>query len=368
MKIMIAELRKHKGVSQQQLADVLGVSYQAVSKWETGVTLPDIMLLPELARYFSVTVDQLLGLKPLPTSPYIPSEAGTKAYWSNKQDFLKHSRKAMWNQDYLKFLVDVVWNIQRPVHMLDCGCGCGFFAESLLPLLPMGSRYTGIDFNECLLESARNTFADKEQIRFLQGDLLDYDTKEQYDLVLCQAVLRHVDNPAHFIEKMVSLARKGALVACIDVNREIEEVGLYLHGMDYGTLCAHPGYQKLWHTEQTLQGRDYSIGMKLPQMLQEAGLKDVDIRMNDKVSFISPESENYEEAVHDFLSAHGFGERKTYAQQAESVKHLMNHGMDREEAEAHCRKQDSIVEFIHNHRQTLSYTKLLGLLIAFGRK
>ncbi len=39
-----------KGIGQQDLADVLGVSYQSVSKWETGATMPDISLLPNFTR------------------------------------------------------------------------------------------------------------------------------------------------------------------------------------------------------------------------------------------------------------------------------------------------------------------------------
>jgi len=49
VKLKIAELRKAKGISQQDLADVLGVSFQSVSKWETGTTMPDITLLPGIA-------------------------------------------------------------------------------------------------------------------------------------------------------------------------------------------------------------------------------------------------------------------------------------------------------------------------------
>ena len=53
-------LRKKAGLSQEALAEKLGVSRQAVSKWETGEALPDIAKLPLLARTFSVTADWLL--------------------------------------------------------------------------------------------------------------------------------------------------------------------------------------------------------------------------------------------------------------------------------------------------------------------
>ena len=56
-------LRKSADVTQEQLADALGISYQAVSKWETGLGLPDISLLPGIAEFFGVSTDWLLGIK-----------------------------------------------------------------------------------------------------------------------------------------------------------------------------------------------------------------------------------------------------------------------------------------------------------------
>ena len=56
----LKKLRAEKKVSQEKLAQYLDVSSQAVSKWETGNAYPDITLLPDLARFFGVTVDELL--------------------------------------------------------------------------------------------------------------------------------------------------------------------------------------------------------------------------------------------------------------------------------------------------------------------
>ena len=55
----IKELRKLKGVTQEQLAESIGVSFQAVSKWENNIALPDITLSPMLASYFGVSMDEL---------------------------------------------------------------------------------------------------------------------------------------------------------------------------------------------------------------------------------------------------------------------------------------------------------------------
>ena len=57
----IATLRKSKGISQEELADVLFTSRQAISKWERGESDPDIDRLKDLAIYFNVSIDYLLG-------------------------------------------------------------------------------------------------------------------------------------------------------------------------------------------------------------------------------------------------------------------------------------------------------------------
>ncbi|MBQ4042776.1 MAG: helix-turn-helix transcriptional regulator [Clostridia bacterium] len=55
----IKTLRKQKNISQEVFANYLGVSFQAVSKWETGNTMPDVTLIPAIASFFSVSTDEL---------------------------------------------------------------------------------------------------------------------------------------------------------------------------------------------------------------------------------------------------------------------------------------------------------------------
>ena len=57
----LKRLRKEKSVTQEQIADVLGVSSQSISRWELSICYPDIELLPSIANYFGVTVDSLLS-------------------------------------------------------------------------------------------------------------------------------------------------------------------------------------------------------------------------------------------------------------------------------------------------------------------
>lgn len=55
----IKSLRKQKNISQEVFANYLGVSFQAVSKWETGTTMPDVTMIPAIACFFSVSTDEL---------------------------------------------------------------------------------------------------------------------------------------------------------------------------------------------------------------------------------------------------------------------------------------------------------------------
>ena len=57
----IKTLRQQRGATQEAVAAALGVTAQAVSKWETNAAAPDIQLLPAISAYFGVTIDYLVG-------------------------------------------------------------------------------------------------------------------------------------------------------------------------------------------------------------------------------------------------------------------------------------------------------------------
>ncbi|MFJ8261068.1 helix-turn-helix domain-containing protein [Rummeliibacillus sp. NPDC094406] len=78
----ISALRKQKGITQDQLASYVGVSKAAVSKWETGLSYPDILLLPKLATYYNLSIDELLGYK-----PQLTKEDIQKLYAELSQEF-----------------------------------------------------------------------------------------------------------------------------------------------------------------------------------------------------------------------------------------------------------------------------------------
>ena len=70
----IAQLRRKKNITQEAMAEQLGVTPQAVSKWENDISCPDITLLPPLAALLGVTVDELLGCEEKPAATLLPEE------------------------------------------------------------------------------------------------------------------------------------------------------------------------------------------------------------------------------------------------------------------------------------------------------
>ena len=58
----IKRLRREKELTQEKLAEFLGVTFQSISNWERGESYPDISMLPEIAGFFRVSIDDLLGM------------------------------------------------------------------------------------------------------------------------------------------------------------------------------------------------------------------------------------------------------------------------------------------------------------------
>ena len=88
----ISELRRRCNMTQMELADKMGISFQAVSNWERGNSMPDISKLPELAEVFGVTIDQLLG----ECSKIVESavKGDVKTYLENNEVTAEEIRKA----------------------------------------------------------------------------------------------------------------------------------------------------------------------------------------------------------------------------------------------------------------------------------
>lgn len=368
IQLKVATLRKKRQMSQQELACVLGVSFQTVSKWETGVTLPDITLLPSIAEYFKVSVDQLLGLKPLNEQQYIPRNTDHRDHWNSQSNKFHIGRKYLWNDDYLKFLVEHVWQIHSPIDIIDFRCGDGYLGIKLLELLPKGSTYTGLD-NEYYIKKAQENYGHYAGVvRFSVSDLYELKIDKRYDMAILQVGLRHMNNPFKVLSNMTQCVKKNGFIVSVEINREIENVGFYFNGMDYEYLCTTFDFHKLWHKELEEEGRDYAIGMRIPFYMQQLGLKDIDVRMNDKVMYVNPDMEHYQEYLEDYLRVNGWNKKLNKEEQEKIIDLFMNRGSTRSEAEAYVNMQLDITNYFLNGDEKSSFLKVPGMMITYGKK
>lgn len=362
IQLQLAKLRKARNMTQQELSDIVGTSCQNISKWENGTTTPDITVLPVLADIFQVSVDELLGLVPLKGERYLPEGTDTEDFWDKHLEYLLRTRKTGWNLDYLQFLIRDVWKIEHPVNVLDCGCGYAYMALLLMPLLPKGSTYTGVDFSRELISHGESLLKKAGmQGKLLHEDFCRMHTGQHYDVVLCQSVLRHIGDSHNFIKKMIELGTPGALLICIDSNRELESAGLYIEGMDYAKLCDHQGAWKHWRKEKENGERDYAAAMRNAFVMRELGLKHIQVRMNDRMSFVCPETPGYKQLVEDFIQYN-----RSWYQDGNEVERLMSHGMTRGEAENYVQKGKTVARFCEEHSEDVSYLSFRGKTIAFG--
>lgn len=80
----IKSLRKQKNISQEVFANYLGVSFQAVSKWENGYTMPDVTMIPAIASFFGVSTDELFDFNLYETEKQV--EAICRESWKYRND------------------------------------------------------------------------------------------------------------------------------------------------------------------------------------------------------------------------------------------------------------------------------------------
>ena len=175
----IKALRTRGGLTQEELAGKLDISYQAVSKWENGVTAPDISLLPSLAEVLGTSIDALLGYA---------AEKRTSAHYEERY----REKEYYWgvNPSFMCFEVLKLLPPTRPLRLLDAGCGEGkdavFFAKNGYIVSAFDITQSGIDKAKRLAEGHG------VNIDFFRADIMDYRLEKDFDVIFCSGVLHYV--------------------------------------------------------------------------------------------------------------------------------------------------------------------------------
>ncbi|MCL1858465.1 MAG: class I SAM-dependent methyltransferase [Oscillospiraceae bacterium] len=250
----------------------------------------------------------------------------------------------------MEFLIEKVWKINNPVNIVDFGCGLGFMGIMLLPLLPKGSTYTGIDANKTLLSKAENIFKDSPyKTNFVKKDLTEYIPEKKYDIAVCHTVLQHISNPKKILEKMKDSVIDGGRVICVEIDTITAIAAQYFHGIRQSEILNLTNYQKQVEINEIENDiHDGHIGMKVPVFMQESGLKDIDVRVNDYVQFINPmgDKNKHENDVKSYMAnpwAKKPGDKKS------SIAWFMDKGYTEKEAEEQYNHQVAKYEYINKN-------------------
>ncbi|AXY10207.1 class I SAM-dependent methyltransferase [Bacillus thuringiensis LM1212] len=207
--------------------------------------------------------------------------------WNSKLTYLKNTRDLYYNDDYVSFLVNTVWKINKPVHIVDFGCGYGYLGLVLMPLLPKGSKYTGIDSGGTLLAEARELFRLLPyESEFLEGDATEIELKDTYDIAICHAFLLHMSSPKTMLQKMMYSVKKGGKIICFEPHWISNMSSYVLDGEEQSEIIQLGVLQKLFESDTKRNGKDGNIGMKIPMYLSELGVKNIECRVSDKVNFL----------------------------------------------------------------------------------
>lgn len=286
--------------------------------------------------------------------------------WNNALEYLKKSRRNWWNNDYIEFLIEKVWKITEPVSIVDFGCGIGFLGELLLPILPKGSVYTGIDIGDKLLKEGKRRFKNTEyETYFIQADLNEYKAKEKYDIAICQTVLQHIPNPVKILEVMKECVKPDGMVICIELNRDVLGAAMYIDGLDYGKLNVLGIEQKVRRNILEETGKDFEIGLKLPVYMKKIGLKNVDIRVNDSVKYIHPSKHEYKKEIEAFMLG-TYSNKMTKEKKEDFVNYLINKGLTKKEAEQEFESQLIISNYLYEHQEEAYIVNSNCMFISYG--
>ena len=120
----IAELRRANGFTQEELAEKLGITFQAVSKWENLLSCPDISLVPDIAKIFCVSTDALFGMEKEEKTPLLPWEDDGKLHVAVFEGTRPVSQTEYRNEK-MKISVHLTGDIR------DVVCDCSVVSENI---------------------------------------------------------------------------------------------------------------------------------------------------------------------------------------------------------------------------------------------
>ncbi len=111
------------------------------------------------------------------------------------------------------------------------------------------------------------------------------------------------------MKKMIGAVKENGLVICIEPSRRMENAGIFVDSSSYNPFENDDFLKQRWLSEEQYGGRDYQIGMKISVFMEKLGLKNVGVRINDYVDFVSAGHADCKSEQRRFITDHGLDEK-----------------------------------------------------------
>ena len=262
----IRSQRQDRGMTQAELASALGVQYQTVSKWETGVTVPDVAMLPRIADHFRISMDELFGRKLADCTGQVPED---------RKEFLLRTYTQMygpeagpWNlsveNKYLMYrfadFFEKHFEVAEGACICNIGIGAGEWDEYLSYKLRGGSL-TSIDRLEICcrqLEERLNAERNPNAVQVIRADALELDPAKEFDVVtMVGSTVMESGTGMQLLKKAFRFVKTGGAMYYQSIDPEEDgnvvlktafdqgmRLGAYLEDEAYGFRCRYYKFEK----------------------------------------------------------------------------------------------------------------------------
>lgn len=284
-------------------------------------------------------------------------------YWDTQIEYLRNTRWLYYNDDYLEFLVSKVWKIHKPVNIIDHGCGYGYLGMKLLPLLPEGSTYTGIDKGEELIRKAKDIFHNLPyRTEFIAEDIERFEVGTKYDIAMCHAFLLHMNDPTSILRKMKDSVRDKGKVICFETHWIANMSNYGFDDLEPSQVIRLGILQKLYEADAKSGGKQGNIGIRIPIILSQLGLNNVECRVSDKVNFLDRNMDrDSKDKLFRSLREEGIGQEP--GDEMEVINNFMSRGLTEDEALA---QYEAELKFNKEFGEDFWLTYAPNMKITFG--
>ncbi len=216
-----------------------------------------------------------------------------KINWSNRRfrQQIINTRKYLWHDDAINRIAAWI-GLKGGMSVVDVGCGMAYLGHTYWKYIKKGGTYIGIDNDAKMLKTAKQAtsiWTGRKPV-FVNGDAYNLPLRDNsVDCAMCQTLLLWLKGPKRAIGEMVRVVKPGGVVVCLEPDNTTESDHSSLPELTLKEKLISEKYLYIWRRGRMKLGQgDYSIGKKVPHLMKETGLTNIDARINDMVHVFEP--------------------------------------------------------------------------------